>query len=504
MERSKWLALQNGSDIRGLAMGEGAVLTPASAAGIGEAFGRLTVERTGKEHPVVAVGRDSTERRPALAQAPADGLAKAGCRPFLTGLSTTPSLYLACVREGFGADASVMVTASHLPPDKNGFKFFTPEGGCGKQTVRAVLERAQERRLRAGEHECRPVLPAYAGLLREQVRKHVGLRRPLAGWHIVVDAGSGAGGFYARDVLQELGADTSGSLYLEPAGCCPGHEPNPEKEENLAELSRAVRDMGADLGIAFDTDADRAALIDAQGGCLSRNRLIALAAAVLAPQYPGGIVVTDSVTSSGLTQFLGKQGLVHHRFKRGYQNVIDEARRLSEAGFCVPLAIETSGHAALLENRFLDDGMYLATRLLAAMVQCRRRGGELTNLLNGLREPAQSAEYRIPMKKETPARAQGEILRRLAAFVGRHPTLSPAPDNHEGLRVNVAPQAGDGWFLLRQSLHDPVLVLNLESEHPDGVACMEKLLCSFFEEIADLLEAPPPFAGAARTGEKKQ
>ena len=68
----------------------------------------------------------------------------------------------------------------------------------------------------------------------------------------------------------------------------------------------------------------------------------------------------------------------------------------------------------------------------------------------------------------------------------------------------MAPQAGYGWFLLRQSLHDPVLVLNLESEHPDGVACMEKLLCSFFEEIADLLEAPPPFAGPARTGEKKQ
>ena len=229
-----------------------------------------------------------------------------------------------------------------------------------------------------------------------------------------------------------------------------------------------------------------------QGRCLSRNRLIALAAAVLAPQYPGGIVVTDSVTSSGLTQFLGKQGLVHHRFKRGYQNVIDEARRLSEAGFCVPLAIETSGHAALLENRFLDDGMYLATRLVAAMVQCRRRGEELAGLIEGLREPAQSAEYRIPLKKGADL-PQEELLARLSGFVERHPALSPAPENHEGLRVNVAPQAGDGWFLLRQSLHDPVLVLNLESEHPDGVACMEKLLRPFFEEIAPFLEAQPPF-----------
>lgn len=292
-------------------------------------------------------------------------------------------MYLACAAPEFRAQAAVMVTASHLPPDKNGFKFFTPEGGCGRQTVRAVLELAQERRPQGGRYECRPVVPDYARMLCALVRKQTGLRRPLSGLKILVDAGNGAGGFYAQDVLCELGADVSGSLFLEPAGCCAGHGQNPEKEENLAALSRAVCEQNAQLGIAFDPDADRAALIDAQGRCLSRNRLIALAAAVLAPQYPGGIVVTDSVTSSGLTQFLGKQGLVHHRFKRGYQNVIDEARRLSDAGFCVPLAIETSGHAALLENRFLDDGMYLATRLVAAMVQCRRRGEELAGLIEG-------------------------------------------------------------------------------------------------------------------------
>lgn len=492
MERSEWLALQNGSDIRGPAMGEGAVLTPCAAAGIGEAFGRLLVQKTGGAQPSVAVGHDPRESGPALAQAVADGLALAGCRPFLTGLSTTPSMYLACAAPEFRAQAAVMVTASHLPPDKNGFKFFTPEGGCGRQTVRAVLELAQERRPQGGRYECRPVVPDYARMLCALVRKQTGLRRPLSGLKILVDAGNGAGGFYAQDVLCELGADVSGSLFLEPAGCCAGHGQNPEKEENLAVLSRAVREQNAQLGIAFDPDADRAALIDAQGRCLSRNRLIALAAAVLAPQYPGGIVVTDSVTSSGLTQFLGKQGLVHHRFKRGYQNVIDEARRLSDAGFCVPLAIETSGHAALLENRFLDDGMYLATRLVAAMVQCRRRGEELAGLIEGLREPAQSAEYRIPLKKGADL-PQEELLARLSGFVERHPALSPAPENHEGLRVNVAPQAGDGWFLLRQSLHDPVLVLNLESEHPDGVACMEKLLRPFFEEIAPFLEAQPPF-----------
>lgn len=94
MERSEWLALQNGSDIRGPAMGEGAVLTPCAAAGIGEALGRLLVQKTGGAQPSVAVGHDPRESGPALAQAVADGLALAGCRPFLTGLSTTPSMYL--------------------------------------------------------------------------------------------------------------------------------------------------------------------------------------------------------------------------------------------------------------------------------------------------------------------------------------------------------------------------------------------------------------------------
>ena len=161
-------------------MGEGAVLTPCAAAGIGEAFGRLLVQKTGGAQPSVAVGHDPRESGPALAQAVADGLALAGCRPFLTGLSTTPSMYLACAAPEFRAQAAVMVTASHLPPDKNGFKFFTPKGGCGRQTVRAVLELAQERRPQGGRYECRPVVPDYARMLCALVRKQTGLRRPLS------------------------------------------------------------------------------------------------------------------------------------------------------------------------------------------------------------------------------------------------------------------------------------------------------------------------------------
>ena len=490
MRRQDFLSLQNGSDIRGVAMGEGAILTPFSICGIGEAFGRQLIQ-SGKGRPVVAVGHDSRLTGPAFADALADGLESAGCVPFLTGLSTTPSMFMTCIDARVGADAAAMVTASHLPGERNGVKFFTADGGCGKHVVRAVLENAREIPLRHGAHARRPVLPAYAASLCAHVRAWTGCARPLEGLHVLIDAGGGAGGFYAHDVLEALGAETSGSLYLAPDGAFSGHEPNPEKEENLKELAAAVVERGADLGIAFDTDADRAALIDKTGARISRNRLIALAAAVLAPAHPGGTVVTDSVTSAGLTHFLIQKGLVHRRFKRGYQNVIDEARRLCELGVDVPLAIETSGHAALRENRFLDDGMYLATRLLAALVQCRARGVELADLIAELKEPQESVEYRIPLKKEGFAQAGQTILERLSRFVEGHPALRPATDNHEGLRVDVVPRGGDGWFLLRLSLHDPVLALNLESEQQGGVRRMEALLTPFFEGVAPLLEKGP-------------
>ena len=140
-------------------MGEGAILTPFSICGIGEAFGRQLIQ-SGKGRPVVAVGHDSRLTGPAFADALADGLESAGCVPFLTGLSTTPSMFMTCIDARFGADAAAMVTASHLPGERNGVKFFTADGGCGKHVVRAVLENAREIPLRHGAQAPRPVLPA--------------------------------------------------------------------------------------------------------------------------------------------------------------------------------------------------------------------------------------------------------------------------------------------------------------------------------------------------------
>lgn len=142
---------------------------------------------------------------------------------------------------------------------------------------------------------------------------------------------------------------------------------------------------------------------------ISRNSLIAMMAAILAPEYPGSTIVTDSVTSDELTEFLTQElGLKHHRYMRGYKNVIDECIRLNETGTVSPLAIETSGHGALKENYYLDDGAYLAMKLLIAATQAKRAGKKLGALIGKLGQPLESKEYRMSIAGEDDVRGYGE------------------------------------------------------------------------------------------------
>ncbi|HWQ50942.1 MAG TPA: hypothetical protein VN369_03970, partial [Terriglobales bacterium] len=306
---------------------------------------------------------------------------------------------------------------------------------------------------------------SYATYLVERVQEWTGKEHPLTGRKILVDAGGGSGGFYTG-VLTRLGADTAGSLYIAPDPAFSGHIPNPEEDSAMEALCAAVPKAGADFGVAFDTDADRAALVGPGGDLINRNRMIALAAAVIAPQNRGGVIVTDSVTSTGLGEFIASLGLVHRRFKRGYKNVIDEAMRLCESGVHAPLAIETSGHAAMRENFFLDDGAYLVTRMLPMLAV---KGPH--ELIAGLREPAESVSLRIP-SEQFPEGA----LDLLADFAKKTPGLSLTPDNFEGVRVDCDAAHGGGWLLLRRSLHDPLYVLDMESDRPGGVAVMKEVL----------------------------
>jgi phosphomannomutase len=492
-----WKALQNGSDIRGVALegvaGEEVNLTEQVVGRIGGAFLSWLARRTGKPEGdlAVAVGMDSRLSGPALKKALGTAWTNRGARVGDAGLASTPAMFMSTVLPGFLFDGAVMLTASHLPFNRNGMKFFTRDGGLDKPDITEILAAAEQNQSKSatqaphGAAQSVDLMEAYAAgivaRVREGVRNVENVERPLEGLHIIVDAGNGAGGFFADKVLQPLGADTRGSQFLEPDGRFPNHEPNPENAEAMNALVDAVRSRQADFGIIFDTDVDRAAAVDRGGILLHRNRLIGVLAAILLEEHPGTTIVTDSITSSGLTTFIEEQrGGRHHRFKRGYRNVINEAVRLNEAGQDTQLAVETSGHAAFKENYFLDDGCYVVTRLLIKLAMMKRAGeGTLSDLIADLPEPAERAEFRIGIKA-TDFKAEGEaVLDALRDFVAEADGWSVAPRNFEGVRVDCDRGAGHGWFLLRLSLHDPVLPLNVESEETGGVRLIAERLLTF-------------------------
>jgi len=618
--RAAFGRLQNGSDVRGVALqlapdGPPVNLTPAVAFYLGRAFARALAAGdfggaagsapggAAGRRPRVSVGTDPRLSAGLLKAAMAAGLMDGGADVEDCGLATTPAMYYALrlpsdadVRDASSdgdaaAEAaasapasdllraagrplgSVMITASHMPSINNGFKFFAmPQGGLEKPQIGALLRAAGEEAADAlagaplGDPAAdfgavleramallpllapdnplssasasspsspatlvrRPLLEQYAAHLRRViVRGAAAGPQPLAGMRIAVDAGNGSGGFFAARVLAPLGADTTGSEFLDPDGRFPNHPPNPEDPRAMAAAVAACAAAGANLGIVFDTDVDRAAIVDGAGSAVNSNRFIALMSAVALRERPGTTIVTDSVTSDGLSEFIARRGGKHLRYQRGYRNVIGKGVALNAAGVDCALMMETSGHGALADNHFLDDGAHLAVKALIEAVRMRRGngiegggggggggiegggggkgGGGLEALVADLREAREAGEFRLKIRVPEAA-AGGEDFKAFGARVlkafhgwvapaaaeegGAAPTAAataaaaappPAdwsvePENFEGWRVRVGGGGADagaparGWLLLRASLHDPLLVLNVESDDEGGVA----------------------------------
>lgn len=248
----------------------------------------------------------------------------------------------------------------------------------------------------------------------------------------------------------------------------PNHIPNPENKDAMKSISEATLKVGADLGIIFDTDVDRAAIVGPDGKFINKNALIALISSILLEEEKDATIVTDSVTSKGLAEFIEARGGIHHRFKRGYKNVINESIRLNEEGMSSPLAIETSGHAALRENYFLDDGAYLIAKILMKAAQMSDEGKSVADIIVDLKESEESAEYRIKIKEEDFKKYAAEIIEDLKKYTKSQDLWKEVEKNYEGVRVDSQYPDEDGWFLLRSSLHEPLLVLNLESDIEGG------------------------------------
>lgn len=490
------MKLQNGSDVRGVAAegveGEAVNLTPDAVNLIGQAFVQWLSNRTGKDAKDIriGVGHDSRITAEKMKESFFRGLFAAGASVYDCGLVSTPSMFMTVIFPEFAFDGSVMITASHLPFNRNGLKFFNPDGGLEKSDITEILTIAKTLTPAASDQKaesCRS-LDAYTESLRKKICAGVNAEdyeHPLKGLHIIVDAGNGAGGFFVNQVLAPLGADTSGSQFLEPDGMFPNHIPNPENKQAMESIRKAVLDNHADLGIIFDTDVDRMSAVLPDGSEVNRDAIIAMMAAILAKDYPGGTIVTDSVTSDRLTVFLEKElQMKHHRFKRGYKNVINECKRLNKEGILSPLAIETSGHGALSENYYLDDGAYMAVKLLIAAALAAEEGKALGSFIEKLEKGIDEREYRMKLTCEDFASYGQNVL---AQFEERAKAAgyAVAPNSYEGVRISFDSEDVKGWMLLRLSLHDPLMPLNMEGVRPGDcdkmIAIVRKLLDGFDE-----------------------
>lgn len=494
--KNSYTALKSGTDIRGVAsdvFGSQVTLTDQAVRKITASFVKWLSEKAQKptEQLTVAVGHDSRITAQTIKKGVIETLCALSVKVYDCALASTPAMFMTTIDTD--ADGAIQITASHHPADRNGLKFFVAQGGLNSSDINQIVSDADQLQLPAakdGVVERLEFMQTYSKRLRGIICNELGADEfdmPLKGFHIVVDAGNGVGGFYATEVLQRLGARIDGSLFLDPDGMFPNHIPNPEDKAAMKSICDAVKNSGADLGVIFDTDVDRAGCVDSSGNEINRNRLIALSAAIVIENNPGATIVTDSVTSDGLKEFIEQRLLGrHHRFKRGYKNVINEAIRLCDEGINSPLAIETSGHAALKENYFLDDGAYLITKIIVKMVKLKQSGSSLEGLTAELKTPVEAEEIRFGIKAEDFKQYGNQVICELEKFAAEKEQYKIADDNHEGIRVST-PQ---GWFLLRLSVHDPIMPFNVESNIEGGVQIMLQQLKVFFEDC-ELLDITP-------------
>ncbi|NQP65229.1 phosphomannomutase/phosphoglucomutase [Streptococcus suis] len=482
--------LQNGSDIRGIAIAtdEYAVkLTPQATKEIVRGLIHWltqnqelsTLYKEGKL--TIGIGRDSRLSGPDLADAFIEEAVGLGVQVIDFGMATTPALFMSTQYPQFACHAGVMITASHLPYYFNGLKIFSQNGGAEHEDIDYILSHTEAfPALSLGSLTHADLITPYAQDLVDKIRTACdGQDKPLTGLNIIIDAGNGAGGFFAEKVLAELGADTTGSQFLEPNGTFPNHVPNPDNKEAMESIRQAVLKQGADLGIIFDTDVDRAALVTKSGQILNRNNLIAVLAQITLSEHPGTSIVTNSPTSEHLKDFIESLGGKQIRYISGYRNVINRAIAANQTGVDCQLAIETSGHAAFKENYFLDDGTYVAAKILMLLPQLQKDGKSLDDLIAQLKQPLETQEVRFKLEVED-YRALGEQViadlqaTSIAGFIFN-------PENEEGVRFDVTNPYGDGWFLLRMSLHEPLLVLQIENDQSGYMPSILKRLSEFLD-----------------------
>jgi phosphomannomutase len=450
-------------DIRGIV---GRTLHAADAFAIGRAFGTIVARGGGTR---VAVGYDGRLTSPELEQALVDGLKASGMAALRIGRGPTPMLYYAATT--LETDGAVMVTGSHNPPDYNGFKMMLGRKPFFGQQIAQIGTLA----------ETGDVVPEAAGTEQTVEIADDYIARLLADWDggdrmlkVVWDNGNGAGG----DVLAKLVASLPGEhvvLNGEIDGRFPAHHPDPTVPANLAQLIAAVRAQDADVGIAFDGDADRIGLVDDTGEILFGDQLLVILARDVLKEHPGGIIIADVKASQVLFDEVAKAGGAPLMWKTGHSLI---KSKMAETGS--PLAGEMSGHIFFADRWYgFDDALYAAVRTLGIIA---RMDLKLSSVRKALPHVVNTPEVRFDCDDRRKFAVIQEVASRLAAAGAK-------VSSTDGVRV----QTEDGWWLLRASNTQAVLVARCEATTAAG---LERLKGAVVKHLTASGLQEPDFSGS--------
>ena len=431
-------------DIRGVI---GDTLHEADARAIGRSFAVVLGEAGGK---TIAIGRDGRLSSPAIEKALVEGLTEAGINVVRIGLGPTPMLYFAV--NTLDVDAGIMVTGSHNPPTHNGFKMMLGKKPFFAGDIQRLGKIAAEGKFPQGKGTVRDVVVIDDYVAR--ILKDYDGTRPL---HIAWDAGNGATG----DALQMLVKKLPGKHVLLNEvidGNFPAHHPDPTEEKNLVQLQETVRREGCDLGIAFDGDGDRIGMVDGQGRVLWGDQFMVLMARDIIRTKPGATIIADVKASQVLFDEVARMGGTPLMWRTGHSLI-----KTKMAETKAPLAGEMSGHIFFADRYYgYDDALYAAVRVIGMIA----RGQEtLAQVRDSLPSVVNTPELRFPCSEERKFKVVEEVRARLEQSGA---TVSGI----DGVRVKTK----EGWWLLRASNTQDVLVARAEAGDAAGLDTLKKLL----------------------------
>jgi phosphomannomutase/phosphoglucomutase len=420
-------------DIRGIV---GTDLDPQVTRQVGRAYASELRERVG-DGPTVVVGMDNRPHSPDLAAGLMEGLRGAGVN--VVDLGTVPTPLVLWAEHELGADGSIQITGSHNPSEYNGIKMSMQGRSFFGEAIQGLRDRILAGRLLEGDGEVdqREIIPTY---LRE-ISGTFQLKRPV---RLVVDCGNGAGALVAVELLKAIGAEVL-PLYCESDGTFPNHHPDPTVDEYLVDMIRMVREEGAELGIAFDGDADRIGAVDENGRVVRGDILLLLFGLdILQERGPGQKLVFDVKCSQVLPEVFQEAGGIPIMWRTGHSHM--KAKMKEESA---PLGGELSGHICFADKYIgIDDALYDACRLVDLLA---RREKTFSELVDALPSYVSTPEIRIEVDEE---RKWAVVEQALEHFRQDHEVIDV-----DGARVLF----GDGWGLLRTSNTQPVIVARFEA-----------------------------------------